>query len=366
MKHLVLLGGGHAHLHVLRQFAVAAPAGAKVTLVSPYPALFYSGMVPAMVAGHCGVDDVRIALQPLAAAAGVRFVEQAAVGVDAGERCVRLADGDVLSYDALSIDVGGRIDRDTIPGARDLALFVRPMELFVRLSEDVVELAQRREIHIVVIGGGAGGFELATAWRHRLADKARVSLLTGGPPPLADYPRKVQERARRALRRRGITLFEQRCERVEADHVVLGHGARLACDAPIIATGNVGPAWLAQSGLALDDKGFVVTGATLQSTSHPQVFAAGDVSSRVDVHHARSGVYAVRAGPPLAENLRRFIAGGELQPWRPQKRSLNLLSCGDRHAIATWGRWSAEGKWVWMWKDRIDRGFVREASRPAR
>jgi selenide,water dikinase len=145
--------------------------------------------------------------------------------------------------------------------------------------------------------------------------------------------------------------------------VVLGGGGRLACDAPIVAIGSSAPAWLRDSGLALDADGFVATGATLQSGSHPEVFAAGDVASRVDAPRPRSGVYAVRAGPPLALNLRRFLAGGALQPYRPQPRALNLLSCGARYAIASWGPWSAEGRWVWWWKDRIDRGFVARLRR---
>jgi NADH dehydrogenase FAD-containing subunit len=78
----------------------------------------------------------------------------------------------------------------------------------------------------------------------------------------------------------------------------------------------------------------------------------------MDAPHAKSGVYAVRAGPPLVNNLRRFIGGGPLAPHPPQRRTLNLLSCGDRHAIAAWGGWSAEGGWVWRWKDRIDRAFI--------
>jgi NADH dehydrogenase FAD-containing subunit len=122
--------------------------------------------------------------------------------------------------------------------------------------------------------------------------------------------------------------------------------------------GAAAPAWLQGSGLALDERGFVATGPTLQSTSHTDVLAAGDVATRMDASHPKSGVYAVRAGPALALNLRRALAGGELMPHRPQPRTLNLLSCGDRRAIASWGLWSAEGRWVWRWKDRIDRAFI--------
>ena len=67
----------------------------------------------------------------------------------------------------------------------------------------------------------------------------------------------------------------------------------------------------------------------------------------------------------LALNLRRFIGAGELQPYAPQPRALNLLSCGEQRAIMAWGDWAAEGRWAWWWKDRIDRGFVRRFSASA-
>jgi len=161
-----------------------------------------------------------------------------------------------------------------------------------------------------------------------------------------------------------VTLFREACVAVEAGALVLASGARLACDVPVMATGVGAPAWLRGSGLALDERGFVRTGPTLQSASHPEVFAAGDVAVRDDAPHPHSGVYAVRAGPPLALNLRRFIGAGALQPYMPQRRTLNLLSCGERRAIMAWGEWAAEGRWAWWWKDRIDRGFVRRFAPP--
>ncbi len=343
---------------MLHDLAREPMPAARVTLVSPFAQLVYSGMVPGVVAGHYAAADCTINIAPLAKRAGAAFVQQAAVQLDATARTVTLADAGVLSFDVLSIDIGAVMDRSSIPGAREHALFVRPIEHFMQLLQPLLDLAERRTLSLVVVGAGAGGVELALALQHRLGERARVSLVTGGTPPLPNHPKPVQTRVLRALKRNGVTVFEDHCAAIEAGHVQLGGGARLACDAPVLAIGASAPACLAGSGLALDEQGFIATNATLQSLSHPHVFAAGDVASRSDAPRPRSGVYAVRAGPPLALNLRRFVAGGELVPHVPQRHALNLLSCGERRATASWGNWSTEGRWVWWWKDRIDRGFV--------
>jgi pyridine nucleotide-disulfide oxidoreductase family protein len=363
LKQLVLLGGGHAHIHVLQDLARLALPACQVTLVSPFDDFVYSGMVPGFVAGHYRLDDCRIPLARLATAAKVRFVVDQATGLDAASRSVALAGGQTLRYDVLGIDTGPVMDRDSIPGAREHALFVRPMERFVQLWGSLLQLAQHRSLSIVVIGAGAGGVELAMALQYRLGERARVTLLTGGPPVLADHSPAVQQRGVEALKRLAITVLRDSCREIDAAHVRLASGARLVCDAPLLAIGTSAPAWLRDSGLALDAQGFVATTATLQSASHPEVFAAGDVATRADAPRPKSGVYAVRAGPPLALNLRRFVAGGQLEPYVPQPRSLNLLSCGARRAIASYGDWSAEGRWVWWWKDWIDRGFVKRFNR---
>ena len=358
MKHLVLLGGGHAHVHVLRDFAREPLPGSRITLVSPFAEFVYSGMAPGVVAGHYEAADCAIALAPLAARAGAGFTAQAATHIDALARRVTLTGGSVLPFDVLSIDTGAVMNRDAIPGAREHALFVRPIEHFMELLQALLDLARSRMLSIVVVGAGAAGVELALALQYRLGERARLSLVSGGEPPLPGHSPGVRTRALRALKRAGVTLFEDVCREIAAGHVVLGSGARLACDAPLLAIGVSAPTWLALSGLARDEQGFVATTATLQSRSHAHVFAVGDVASREDAPRERNGVYAVRSGPPLALNLRRVMAGGALQPHAPQHRALALLACGERRAIASWGPWSAEGRWVWWWKDRIDRAFV--------
>jgi selenide,water dikinase len=325
-------------------------------------------MVPGLVAGHYREEQCVIPIDLLAAAAKVRLVETVAVGLDAAQRRIALADGTAIDFDVASIDTGATMPRDLIPGAREHALFVRPIESFVRLLPRLDGLARERALDVVVIGGGAAGFELALAFAHRLRrigdGASRVALVCGRPQPLAGYPARVIERGIAACRALGVTLLPDVCEAITPRHVLIKSGARLACDAPVVAVGTAAPSWLASSGLALDEGGFVATGPTLQSLSHPELFAAGDCAARPDAPHPRSGVHAVRAGPPLAENLRRRIGGGPLLAYQPRRRTLNLLSCGGKRAIMAWGDASAEGRWAWWWKDRIDRAFIARHTRP--
>jgi selenide,water dikinase len=117
--------------------------------------------------------------------------------------------------------------------------------------------------------------------------------------------------------------------------------------------------WLAASALANDERGFVRVDDHLRSVSHAHVFATGDCATQDGHPHPRSGVYAVRQGPPLAYNLRAAATGMPLRPYRPQPLALALISTGTRHAVAVWGPIAFEGDWVWRWKDRIDRRFMR-------
>ena len=370
MKHLVLLGAGHAHVHVVKNYAQLARHGAmppKITLVSPYPRQLYSGMLPGFIAGHYGLAQCGIELEPLLAGTPIRLILRSAIALDAAASQITLDNGTVLGFDWLSVNTGPVQDRQRLetqmPGVREHGLFVRPIEAFGALWPRVAELAQTQALRLTLVGGGAAGIELAMAIRHRLPGAA-LTLLTGGSPLAANSPRAVQRRVAGALKDRNITVLVDAAIGFAAAEVQLASGARLACDVPLIATGAQAPAWLQGSGLALDAQGFIAVDACLRSTSHPHVFAAGDVSSRTDRPLARSGVYAVRAGAALADNLEAALSGQALKPHQPPAHTLNLLSCGTREAIASWGPLSAQGRWVWWLKDRIDRGFIRRYQKP--
>jgi pyridine nucleotide-disulfide oxidoreductase family protein len=357
MKRVLLLGAGHAQVAVLAALARERLAGAEVLLVSAAERLVYSGMVPGLMVGRYNADDCSLAVAPLAAAAGADFLQGRAVALDAAAQAVTLADGQRIEYDVLSLNTGPTQDRERIPGARDNALFVRPIEGFVQFWQQTQALAVERALDVVVVGSGAAGVEIALAARHALGPRGTVTLISDGAV-LATYGEGVRRRALTALQRAAIQVLPGRCTAIEPWHVALGT-LRVACDVPIVAVGSDPPGWLAGSGLALDTSGFVRIGPTLQSSSHTTVLAAGDITVREDHPHPRSGVYAVRAGPVLADNLRRLVGGGALMPYRPQSHSLNLLALGDGRAIASWNGWSLQGRLMGWWKDRIDRAFIK-------
>jgi pyridine nucleotide-disulfide oxidoreductase family protein len=383
IKKLLLLGAGHAHVQVLSRLAHHRPADLDITVVTPYPHQTYSGMTPGLVAGHYSEQDCQIPLEPLVRAAGAKWVRARGAGIDTVERRVRLrpparnASPDSglppdLPYHLLSIDTGAVINRHRLeaemPGAATHALIVRPIEVFTSLWPQLLEKAHRRPLSIAMIGAGAGGIELLFAAAQRLrregATGARFTLVTGGGEPVSNYPPGLQARVLKHLRSQNITVLRDTCVGVEKGVVRLSSGSELACDVPILSIGTHAPAWLQGSDLALSESGHVLVNAFQQSTSHPDVFAAGDVSTRADRPHPKSGVYAVRAGPPLAANLLAAHEGKPLQPHHPPTRTLNLLSCGAGHAIASYGPWHAEGAWAWRWKDRIDRAFMAKYTLP--
>lgn len=365
-RQLVLLGAGFAHLQMLAQLAKVPLIGVRIILVAPHPRQINASMVPGFVAGHFALDECGVAMEPLVRLGGVRWLQRSVKGLNTLTQIVQLDDGSTVHYDWLSVNTGAIQNRDlietTLPGARAHGLFVRPLEAFSALWPRVSEKGSNTPLRIAVIGGGATGVEMAMAVRHRLGNAA-VTLVCGAHAPGANYAPGVQKRLLAVLKKRRITVLQDTALKIEADTVHLGCGARLACDVPLIALGVQAPVWLTDSGLALDTQGFIEVDKYQRSASHDTVFAAGDVCTRNDRTWERNGVYAMRTGKALVRNLGAVTSGAGLHAQGPMPTSLNLLSCGGRYAIASWGNFSAQGHWVWWLKAWIDRRFISRFSR---
>jgi selenide,water dikinase len=330
----------------------------------------YSGMLPGLVAGHYSPRESHIELMPLALWAGARFVRDTVVGLDLDARTAQLASGQTEAFDILSLDVGSTPDL-RVPGAAAGVLPVKPIPHFLagwdRLQTEALTGGVRA---IAVVGGGAGGVEILLAMQHRLAkimhaDAPRFALVTDEAAILSQHAAVVRARFGRVLVERGVVLhLASGATAVEPGTIVTTHGRRIAVDRIVWATSACAAPWLAGSGLACDDDGFVQVDEQLRSTSHPFVFASGDCATQVDHRRPKSGVFAVRQGPPLAANLRRAANAVSLARYVPQRHALALITTGNKHAIASRGPFVAEGDWIWRWKDRIDRAFMAKYALP--
>ena len=369
MKRLLLAGGGQAHALVLHGIARRRISGVEIVVVTPSNQLRYSGMLPGWIAGHYALDELTIDFGPLVRAAGARFVAAHIRRIDLDNRIAFTDHDEPLSFDVLSIATGAVVDVDAIGGAREYALPLRPFEGFVAGWPHIVQRADaaREMFRITVIGGGAGGAEvaLAAAYRTRtVRAPAHVRLMTGGVPILPGHGPRARSLMTTVLLKNGVEVIDAIASRVAPSAVITEAGQTLDTDATLMVTGASAAAWLRDTGLALDDAGFIAVNSHLQSTSHPFVFAAGDVAALVETPRPKSGVYAVRAAAPLANNLIAALAAQPLSAFRPQRRALYLLTTGPKHAIASWGQWALAGRWVWHWKNRIDRDYIAKLSRP--
>ncbi len=364
VQDLVLVGGGHAHVHVLKRFGMRPAPGVRLTLIARDVETPYSGMLPGYVAGHYGLDECHIDLMRLARFAGARLIHDEAVGLDRVRREVLCGAHPPIRYDIVSLDIGITPRRDTIPGAAEHTVAVKPIDRFAERWERLLERARSRDrLRLAIVGGGAGGVELALAARHRLAATMfappQITLVTRDGL-LPSHNARVRAKFARILAQRGIAVIAKNpVARVEAGALILADGAMVGFDEALWVTEAAAAPWLADTGLALESGGFVETDEFLRSPSDPAVFAAGDVAAMRGHPRDKSGVYAVRAGPYLAENLRRALAGRSLRRAIPQRRALALIGTGDGSAVASRGDFAAEGAWLWRLKQWIDRRWMR-------
>ena len=362
-RRLLLIGAGHAHAQVLRDWITAPVPGVDLVLVSPSSLAPYSGMVPGWLAGTYRFEDICIDFAALAAAAGARLLIDELVALDPDQRQAHLASGLVLGYELLSINVGSTLRPPALAGPGQV-LALRPLgELRQRWQALLAKPAfppGRQPLQVTAVGGGAAGVEALLAvlanLRLRHAGRAVQGRLISRGSLLPGMAAGARRAALAALGAAGAEVMTQ-----TAFDPASPQGAP---DLLLWATGALAHAWQANSGLAVSASGFIGIDAQLRSLSHPQVLAVGDCAHWAADPLPKAGVFAVRMGPVLSHNLRALLLGQPLQRYQPQRRYLALLATADGRAIGAWGGLSAQGRWLWRWKDHIDRGFLARFALP--
>lgn len=367
-RQVVLIGGGHSHVQVLESLASQPLPGANVRVIVDKPIAIYSGMVPGYVAGQYQASELEIDVPQVCAWAGVECTVETVAIIDAAAQRIDLADGIQLTYDLASVNIGSTVAGLELPGVREFAIPTRPISELIHRTDEVVSKARQRQdgtpFQVIVVGGGAGGVELAFTFQERL-EKAgckpiETHLINSGSRILEGYPTSLAHRAERAAAQRGIQIHcNQRVRSADANRITLDSGETRPCDALLWVTGAVSHPLFRNSGLPTDDRGFVDTRSTLQVVGHDDLFAVGDCATLIDYPATpKAGVYAVRQGPVLTQNLRALLAGETLETYRPQSDFLTLLNLGDGSALGAKKGLSFQGRWVMRLKHWIDRRFM--------
>ncbi|MEL7446866.1 MAG: FAD-dependent oxidoreductase [Pseudomonadota bacterium] len=356
---LILIGGGHSHVAVLADWIRGGLPDAEIALISPSSHLRYSGMVPGWISGEYGRDEGLLDIAALAKRAGIRFVQDSCTAIDPDAGTVCTAAGHSFKFDFCSINVGGVGRASEVLGTDQRIIDVRPIGGFVeRLTQWQSEKGSDIR-QVTVVGGGAGGVELAFALRNRLEETgSRIRLIAGAAGLLPEFASSVRKAVGAELAAQSIDLIEQDAGRV-SEVLIPGSGQFGSDDLIVAALGSGAPNWPRQGGLAADKSGFIAVDRFQRSVSHPKVFAVGDIASRQDRNVPHSGVHAVHTGPVLAANLRSVLQGEyPARSYTPRPTSLYLISTGNGLAIASYGPFAAKGRWVAKLKRRIDKGWI--------
>lgn len=379
---LVLVGGGHSHAIALSLWGKNPLPGVNLTLISDVENTPYSGMLPGYVAGFYSYEETHINLRSLAEFAGAKLIIDSAIALNLQQNQVICQNHPPIDFDYLSLDIGSTPETISVPGAKEYAIPAKPVPLFLEGWEKVLE--QQREypeqdIAISIVGGGAGGVELALNMHSRLSNQDRdatgrtgvrrnrgkitINLIHRGEKLLSGHNNWVSKRLEKILLQKGIRLYLQTTVTEVFPNSILGRSPNssittIPSDYTFWVTQATAPDWIKASGIGTDDRGFILVRDTLQSQTHPHIFATGDIAANPNYPRPKAGVFAVRQGKPLYHNWRSLITGKPLQPYIPQKKYLALIGTGDKSAIASWGKWGLQSPLLWYLKDYIDRRFM--------
>ncbi len=391
-RDVVFVGGGHAHAIALKMLAMKSLPGVRLTLISSQVQTPYSGMLPGLIAGHYHYDQTHIDLGRLCRACGVRFIEDTVIGLNTDTQTISCKNHPPFNYDILSIDIGSTPDKSSVKGADENTLSVKPVPEFLnywrglqqRLLDDNKTLQHRdpkaSPIRIGTVGGGASAVEVLLAMQHHLKSLSEPNskqsrdieyhIVSGADHILPSHNSKVRQLYTALLKKRDIVVHDNfRVSHIEHSEdanapirkqLLSEDGRVVELDEIIWTTAATPSNWPAKAGLSCSSQGFITVNDSLQTLSHTNIFASGDIADMVNHPRPKAGVFAVRQGKPLADNIFLLLQNKSPKPFKPQTKFLSLVSTGDKFAVASRGQWAFSGSWVWRWKDYIDQKFMRQ------
>ena len=362
-KHLVLVGGGHAHMTVMSRLDHYTGRGHRVTLISPYPYHYYSGMGPGLLSGIYRPEEVRFHVQKMVEDRGGIFVQDTVARVDPKRRALLLNSGKEVGYDVASFNVGSHVPARSAPVSDSNFYTAKPVQNLYKARQAILESGKGEKLKLVVVGGGPSALEISgNLWKlvHDNGISAKISLLAGREL-LSPFPQKLRKLAMDSFKQRGIQVTEGvRVGRIDSGCAFLEDGRDYPFDFLFLAWGIKPSTLFEESGLAVVKDGGLLVNKYLQGVVSPEIFGGGDCISLQGHHLDKVGVYAVRQNPILYQNLLAALEGGELKPFNTSEVYLLLFNLGDGKAIFLRKGWIWYGRFNFLLKDYIDRRFMRK------
>lgn len=361
MAHLVLAGGGHAHMLIMANLRLFIKQGHRVTVIGPSAYHYYSGMGPGMLGGTYTAEQIRFATKNTVESGGGKFILDSVVRINPDHKTILLASGREVDYDVLSCNAGSQVNRDLISRDDGDIFTVKPIEKLLDARKRIVELASRRRVKIGIVGGGPSSAEIAGNIRH-LAN--RKNLLTpeikvfAGQRFMHNFTPKIQKLVKKSLTGRGIEIMDAYAKEIKTGEIRTAEGCE-PFDVIFVATGIKPSPIFRESNLETGPEGGLLVNRFLQSPEHPDIFGGGDCIYFKDEPLDKVGVYAVRENPILLNNLMSRLVGRELIPFQPGSSYLLIFNLGEGVGVLHKNWITLKGRLAFIIKDYIDRKFMR-------
>lgn len=363
-KHLVLVGGGHAHMVTLKNLHTFIEKGHKVTVIGPSKFHYYSGMGPGMLSRTYSPDDIRFATEHVVSKQGGSFVLDKVTKIDPSSRHVYLENGTPITYDVLSFNAGSYVPWTQVTGEPTDIFSVKPIETLLKAQARLLDLVSQQEISVGIIGGGPSSLEVAgNIWQLARDNGKFMPQITifAGSRLMSRFPERIRNMAYKSLRQRGIKLVEQDySEEVRTGRITLQSGAVHEVDIIFLAVGVKPSTIFKESGLPTGPDNGLLVNKYLQCTEYPDIFGGGDCIYFQDHPLDKVGVYAVRENPILYHNLMASLEDGKLLPFDPGGSYLLIFNVGGGKGILGKNSLIFDGRIAFWIKDYIDRKFMRE------
>ncbi len=361
-KHLVFVGGGHAHLTALSKINDYVGRGHKVTVISSSAYQYYSGMGPGMLSGSYRPQDIRFHIKKMVEDRGGDFIEDRVMSIKPQERTLSLESGRRIAYDAVSFNTGSEVSSGATAGHEGRIFTVKPIINLLAAKKAVENSIGQKNLRITVVGGGPAGVEVTgNVWRlvNDLGGNTEITLAAGSRL-LHALPERVRTYVLTSFQARGIKVVEGlRVKTIEKEQLIFDDNTLQGFDLSLIATGVKPSTIFKDSGLPVGLDGGLLVNSHLQSIAHPEIFGGGDCINLEGHHLAKVGVYAVRENMILFNNLMASLEGKALETFTPQKQYMLIFNLGNGKGIIWKNNFVWQGRLAFILKDYIDRKFMR-------